>query len=124
MCDDRIERHRRLVHEPPRPPQASLLATVPDEDDGAPGSGRAHHLLGDRQVAGAARGVVVRGVVDAVAVLRGPADRAVQVRGDRDVLVPEHRVAPLHERDDVVRPVQDAGGHRDVQRDRRGQLER
>ena len=69
MRDDLRERHRRRRHELPRAPQALLFAAVPDEDD-RPLRPRRHHLLRDGDVGRAAGGVVVRGVVDAVAVHR------------------------------------------------------
>ena len=88
------------------------------------GRGPAASASAIASVAGAARGVVVGGVVDAVAVDRATADGAVEVRLDGDVFVAQHRVAALDDRDDVVGPMVGRRRGGKIDGDRLRQLER
>ena len=114
---DPVERHRGVVHVIVAAPEPSLLPAGHEEQQrpSRPGRGVGEGF-GDRQQRGQPGGVVVRAVVDAV---RRPGANAdvVHVRGDRDVFLPEDRIATFHRRDEVRRQV--AGQHPPHQADAR-----
>ena len=94
--------HRRVAREVVGAEESPLLGGHEQEQDGAPRRRRqrrigARDLEHDRD----ARGVVVRAVVDVVAVHRDAAPEVIHVGDVDDVLVLERRVAPLEACDEV-----------------------
>ena len=99
---DAVPGHGRMAREVVGAEQPALLGGDEQEQDRAPRPGR-QRRIGARDVEHDrhARGVVVRAVVDVVAVHRHAAPEVIHVGDVDDVFVLERRVAALEARDEV-----------------------
>src|SRR5439155_24578416 len=89
-----LERDKRRLHVRLATEQAAFLRRRGDEEDGAAGGwGERGEGLRRRQDGGHTRGVILRAVVDRVAVHVGPVPLVIPEGGEEDGLTPEPGIA-------------------------------